>query len=107
MTRYEYRRQLLPYGLWLCADKREVLFNRRYKPIWQRVDDIVWPADHTERVQWEQQLYFYNDLDVRQHTKLCRRLEAVLVAFKSGEPVLHVATLVWTRGPMGIRVEVQ
>jgi hypothetical protein len=48
------------YGKWTCADGREVLFNRGYKPIWQRcpgqpaepadpherVDDIVGEADY-------------------------------------------------------------
>ena len=48
------------YGKWTCADGREVLFNRGYRPIWQRypgqpaepadpdrwVDDIVGEADY-------------------------------------------------------------
>ena len=28
------RRDDYPYGKWTCEDGREVLFNRRYKPIW-------------------------------------------------------------------------
>jgi hypothetical protein len=29
-------RVALPYGMWTCADGREVLFNRNYDPIWGR-----------------------------------------------------------------------
>jgi hypothetical protein len=25
-----------PYGMWTCADSRQVLFNRRYRPILER-----------------------------------------------------------------------
>jgi hypothetical protein len=52
---------MLPYGLWRCADGREVLFNRHYRPIWQRdrVDGYVYPADPDERVPWQRVEYFY------------------------------------------------
>ena len=26
----------LPYGIWRCSDGTEVLFSRRYKPLWSR-----------------------------------------------------------------------
>lgn len=29
-------RYRLPYGMWTCADGREVLFNREYRSLWQR-----------------------------------------------------------------------
>jgi hypothetical protein len=36
----------LPYGIWICADGREVLFNRAYSPIWQRSPgQLAEPAD--------------------------------------------------------------
>lgn len=35
-----------PYGKWTCASRREVLFNRSYWPIWQRVEGIVTPNDN-------------------------------------------------------------
>jgi hypothetical protein len=52
----------LPYGIWTCADGREVLFDRRYCPICQRrprstpslADPIEWVTFVTER-------NFYND----------------------------------------------
>jgi hypothetical protein len=41
----------LPYGIWICADGREVLFNRAYTPIWQRrPGQTAEPADPSERV---------------------------------------------------------
>ena len=57
-------RQELPYGCWTCADGREVLFNRAYKPIWQRwPDGLVTRANPDERVKWIQQEFYFNDGD--------------------------------------------
>jgi len=30
-------RTTLPYGKWICADGREVLFNRDFQPLWERL----------------------------------------------------------------------
>jgi len=30
-------RRWLPYGMWTCADGRQVLFNRGYRAIWERL----------------------------------------------------------------------
>jgi hypothetical protein len=57
----EYRWQLLPYGLWTCADGRQVLFNRRYRPLYQRSPNgVVSSADPSERVPWKDELWFYS-----------------------------------------------
>lgn len=80
-----YRRTALPYGLWTCADGREILFNRRYTPIWQRHEGVVRPADPEEWIFWTTQGWFYNDGTPRRG--LNRRLEAVLFAFHGGEDV--------------------
>ncbi len=77
----------LPYGLWLCADGREVLFNRFYDPIWQRIDGAVLAADANEWVRWTSQRWFYTDGDTKNHADLCRRLEDILTAFQAGEDV--------------------
>jgi crotonobetainyl-CoA:carnitine CoA-transferase CaiB-like acyl-CoA transferase len=51
-----------PYGVWTCSDGREVLFNRRYAPIWQRYpNEWARPAEATEWVSWVRQRWFYND----------------------------------------------
>lgn len=55
-------RHELPYGRWLCADGREVLFNRDYKPIWhRRPGEIAKRADPDEIVPFMQQEWFYKD----------------------------------------------
>lgn len=55
-------RESLPYGKWTCEDGREVLFNRRYKPIWQRRDgEAATPGDPNERVKFTKEEWFYSD----------------------------------------------
>lgn len=66
MTESEIRRRirwcLLPYGKWKCEDGREVLFNRRYRPIWQKTSDsVVSVADPDEWVSFMATEHFYND----------------------------------------------
>jgi hypothetical protein len=77
----------LPYGLWVDATGREVLFNRAYQPIWQRVDGAVLAADSSEWIAWKSQRWFYKDADTSQHAALCRHLELILDAFRDGEDV--------------------
>ncbi len=46
-----YRWTVLPYGCWVCEDGRQVLFNRRYQPLWQRQGaGPPEPADCHERI---------------------------------------------------------
>jgi hypothetical protein len=49
----------LPYGQWVCADGRVVIFNRRYSPLWERLPDgTVQRADPGEWVRWIKQSWF-------------------------------------------------
>jgi hypothetical protein len=58
-----YWRTILPYGKWTCADGREVLFNRDYKPIFQRLaDGRVTHANPTEWVRWITQEWFFEEV---------------------------------------------
>jgi hypothetical protein len=51
-TAFERWRFWCPYGMWVCADGRRVLFNRDYVPIWQRErGGLGRAADHTEWVE--------------------------------------------------------
>ena len=71
------RRDDYPYGKWTCADGREVLFNRRYKPIWQRrLGGAAEPAGPTERVPFKSENWFYKD-GHREAEKLTRSAAAL------------------------------
>jgi hypothetical protein len=49
-----------PYGVWGCADGRQVMFDRRYHPMWQRsAAGVVTPADPTEWVRFTTQRWLY------------------------------------------------
>jgi hypothetical protein len=46
----------MPYGIWTCADGRQVLFNRRYKPMQERTaEGVLSQADPNEWVEWKEQ----------------------------------------------------
>ena len=52
----------LPYGVWTCADGREVLFNRFYEPILQRATgQAAAEADPAEWVDFVKQEWLYDD----------------------------------------------
>lgn len=57
-----YRWKKLPYGRWTCPDGRQVLFDRRYRPMWQRSPDgFVSHADPSEWVSYAEETWFYDD----------------------------------------------
>jgi hypothetical protein len=86
--KYWFERWHYPYGMWTCQDGREVLFNRQYKPIWQRINGTVTQADLKEFVHWTKQGWFFDDSRKNIHTPAGQRgLDAVLTAFKAGKPV--------------------
>lgn len=84
MTRYEELRWRLPYGVWRCADGREVLFNRRYNPIWQRhANGLAMLADPYEMVPFVDQEWFFRDSNPPWDCpETLRRCHAVLRAWK-------------------------
>jgi hypothetical protein len=79
----------LPYGRWITEDRTEVLYNRRYQPL------FVWGAgaDKPERCDphWVTDIveegWFYSDGSSRVigRTKLWHALEAVLDAWERGD----------------------
>lgn len=85
----------LPYGVWTDKDGREVLFNRFYRPIWQRRNGIVSAADSAERVAWQTQAWLYDERQLIRHRALCRRLEAILASFLAGEDIRAQAFPAW------------
>jgi hypothetical protein len=59
-----WRRIGIPYGEWRCADGRLVLFNRGYRPLWEKYpDQPAVRADPGEWVKWEGQRWFSEDGD--------------------------------------------
>jgi hypothetical protein len=83
----------LPYGMWTCVDGREVLFNRSYRPIWQRrPGQCAEKAKHGEWVPWKKQQYLFSDYDAPWRSgaaaKTTRvRVDRALSDFLSGEPM--------------------
>jgi hypothetical protein len=76
----------LPYGLWRCADQREVLFDRSYHPIWQRrACGIASEMKQWENVDWVRQFFFYaTDAD---WATTIPKLQAALDNFKNGRSI--------------------
>jgi hypothetical protein len=77
-------RYRLPYGKWICADGREVLFNREYRAIWQRYpgDAIARRADIEEWVKYREQQWFFGDHNPPwRNRETERRCEEILRAF--------------------------
>lgn len=87
-TRYPARWVLLPYGVWQAADGREVLFNRRYIPLFERrPGGPVTAADPAEWVLFVRQAWFYND----GHTETERRERARAALRAWGLPTSYAA----------------
>jgi hypothetical protein len=61
MNRVEWKK-LCPYGVWQCADGRQVLFNRMYWPILERYPGQPASAARPgEWVPWKGRHHFFND----------------------------------------------
>lgn len=78
----EYRWRTLPYGQWIDRTGRTVLFNRRYKPIWERLaDGTVRAADPGEWVDWIAQSWFYGERNLREEGEksVCARMQNLLI----------------------------
>lgn len=86
------RRWTLPYGMWTCADGREVLFNREYCPIWQRYPGKpAEKADSDEWVSWVKQQYLFDGREIWGRTKIQIKarapLEQALTDFLAGAQI--------------------
>jgi len=51
----------LPYGMWVCADGRLVLFNRSYHPLAERVAGKYKKLSGGEWIEHIDTVYFYDD----------------------------------------------
>ena len=75
----------MPYGRWTAEDGREILFNRDYSPIWQRLPgQAPEPADPKEWVKGIlTQDWFYSD----KHREPAKRNRAKAALIAWGLPV--------------------
>ena len=74
--------RMVPYGKWTCADGREVLFNRGYRPILERYPgQAAHAARPGEWVKFKEQMWFFDDYTSpirRSNARTIARLNAVL-----------------------------
>jgi hypothetical protein len=86
-TKAAFRQCLLPYGCYHCADGREVLFDRQYRPICQRYPgQAPTLAEPGEWVHWVRQEWFYDDGARSRRVKIA---EAKLMEWGMLEPVME------------------
>ena len=69
----------MPYGMWTCADGREVLFNRFCNPIWSRAPEGAWErANRMEKVEGiVAQSWFYGDQEKGNAAKTRKAVKAL------------------------------
>jgi hypothetical protein len=57
-------RATLPYGKWICADGKEVLFNRDFQPIWEKSPaEMPRPTDRDAQYEHVKEKWFFGDRD--------------------------------------------
>ncbi len=78
-------RSTMPYGMFTCADGRDVLFDRNYKPMLQRINGVVTAANPDEWIDWTLQRFYFDDVDPPWLSAATRaRCEAVLSEWRGG-----------------------
>jgi len=76
-TAIDIWRFMRPYGIWACADGRQVLFNRDYLPILERYPgQPCRAANPREWIWWIKQNWFFND--GTPHEQVAARIDFVL-----------------------------
>lgn len=79
---------VLPYGRYVASDGREIIFNRNYRPIWERLPDgTVQRANGNEWVDWIAQGWF--GCGSMRYEKTAREAyRKVLRDFLDGKPLI-------------------
>jgi hypothetical protein len=88
LTDIERMLEVLPYVRWVARDGRTVIFNRHYRPIWERLTDReIRRADSGEWVDWVDQAWF--GLGSMRYEKSAREAyRKVLRNFFDGKPLI-------------------
>jgi hypothetical protein len=88
----DYPHRDMAYGKWTCEDGRQVLYNRRYQPIWQRYpgDEVATRADPAEVVAYTKDTFtWWTDFrHPKRHLGTVDRCLDVLVRF--GVPLADI-----------------
>jgi hypothetical protein len=84
-----FTRWRIPYGLWTCEGGREIIFNRDYKPIWERKGGKVKPGNPKEWVKFIDQRWFHSDGPNKPSPSVLKLAEKVLADFNAGKDVRH------------------
>jgi hypothetical protein len=86
----------LPYGYWRDATGRTVVFNRRYRPLWQRLaDGTIDRANPGEWIKFIEQRWF-NWSDARYEKTARERLRQILQDFFVGKDLAaHTIKTEW------------
>src|SRR5450631_2547248 len=52
-----------PYGVWVCDDGSQVMFDRSYRPMWSRPGErtIATRADPAQWIEWVGMYFFHDD----------------------------------------------
>jgi hypothetical protein len=80
--------ETLPYGRYVASDGREILFNRSYHPIWERLPDgTVQRADPGEWIDWIRQGWFGCG-SMRYEKSAREAYRKVLRDFLDGKPLI-------------------
>jgi hypothetical protein len=79
----------LPYGMYVCENGAEILFNRSYQPILGRCQGhFVYPKPHTWVDNIVKQVWFYDDgCSVRHNAKTRTRCKLVVKKFLANEDI--------------------
>jgi hypothetical protein len=82
----------LPYGYFRDANGREIIFNRRYRLLWQRLPDgTIERANPHEWIDWIEQSWFDADR-IRYERSTREALREILRKFFRGEDLTPYAT---------------
>lgn len=87
---------MLPYGIWSTDDGKEILFNRRYRGVWQHSRGsckmIMVPSHITEFLATRYtERYFHTDgvNNPRRDKKAARRSKQIVADFITGKSLDH------------------
>jgi len=80
-----------PYGVRVCDDGSQVMFDRSYRPMWSRPGErtIATRADPAQWIEWVGMYFFHDDRPAPEHSKVMQEcLIHVMQQFIGGGPLI-------------------